>query len=79
MESSSQSLPQDQNALVLSKKKGQNWRSTEVEQLVKSWLDVAHDPAIGNEQTSDVFWGHVYDSYVTVIGPVERQQAVFQS
>ncbi len=41
-------------------------------QLVKSWLDIAQDPLIGNERTSTVVWQRVHESYVGALGRTER-------
>ncbi len=61
------------------KNRSPNWKTAEDEQLVKAWLDVAQDPAIGNEQTSTVFWQRVHECYVKELGATDRAESAFQN
>jgi hypothetical protein len=69
----------EENAIVLPKNRGPNWKTVEDEQLVRSWLNIAQDLAIGTEQTSAIFWQRIHDGYVEAIGATERTPSAFQS
>ncbi len=56
MEDTTPTTPDAASSITWSKQKGPNWKSAEDELLVLSWLDIAHNPAIGTEQTSAMFW-----------------------
>ena len=43
--------------------KGKNWVEEEESQLCKSWLHVAEDPLVGNQQRADRFWERVKEHF----------------
>src|SRR5688572_25278582 len=53
--------------LNVSRKKGKNWAPSEDEQLCKSWLAIAQDPIIGNEQKSNTLWERVHFHFVAAL------------
>jgi hypothetical protein len=48
-------------------------------QLVKSWLDIALDPLVGNEKTSTGFWQRVHESYIGALGRTDRAPSAFHN
>ena len=59
--------------------KGKNWSSQEDELLVAAWLHTSLDAVIGTDQSSNSYWGRIYDYYSTrkkVSWPVRVQNAI---
>lgn len=59
--------------------KGKNWSSQEDELLVAAWLHTSLDVVIGTDQSSNSYWGRIYDYYSTrkkVSWPVRVQNAI---